>query len=230
MEQLTNVSKLQVLLRRGLVHKAASKTTEKFTGKGEGQNYILKDDAECVVATVMALMAAKRNKTSITVGDTEYDASDYPTIGSGVAKALNWNGEVYWDKDIDDEKEERALISVQVPEYVADTAIVRDKTITADGEVVSPNRLKTLIGNFNALQSDKENEISVGSNMDISSLSMDEVGYMYINGSLRQVTNEAKHIDSFMATLLEPELRLGGLTFGKPGDPEADQKMIEWLW
>ena len=229
------ISNLQLMLRKAMLHKATSETKSKFTGKGSGANLILKEDAECIIATVMEIIAAKRNNAKIVLSDgTEFDASAYSTIGTGLAKAMNWNGYTYFS-DLDKERVERSFTSWTTHKYANDEYEVPAKhdgdkpvMIKAEGQVVSPSKFDDLVKDFNKLQG-TERSIETGTNVNISSAKLSDFGYLYVNGELRQVSKEDSEYGASFATLFKPQFS-PSFVFGRSADEETETIVLEWLW
>lgn len=228
------ISNLQLTMRKGLLYKATPQTKSKFTGKGSGENLILKEDAECIIATVMEIIAAKRNNSRIVLSDgTEFQVRDYKAVGTGIAKAMNWTGLTYFSS-LDDEKPERSFTSWETPNYVQDSCTVTTdngqvRTIQAEGFVVSPNKLEDLIKDFNKLQGDDKRQITCNAAVNKENTVMTDLQYAYVNGDLRQLSNSEAKIDSCFATLFKPQFR-SEFTFGRSGDEEPETRVVEWLW
>lgn len=229
------ISNLQITLRKAMLHKATSETKSKFTGKGSGENLILKEDAECIIATVMEIIAAKRNNTKVVLSDgTEFDACAYVTIGKGLAKAMNWNGHTYFS-DLDKERVERSFTSWTTYKYVNDEFEVpakhpgdRPVMIKAEGQVVSPSKFEDLVKDFNKLQG-TERAITVGTAVSISDAKLTDFGYLYVNGELRQVSKDDAEYGASFATLFKPQFS-PSFTFGRSADEETETIVVEWLW
>lgn len=229
------ISKLQLTLRKALLHKASAEAKSKFTGKGLGTNLILKEDAESIICTIMDVIAAKRSNTKIVLSDgTEFDAKDYNAIGTGLAKVMNWSGVAYFS-DIDSERPERAFVSAGMPKYEQDEFVVPAKdnlpevTIKAEGITLSPKKFEELIKDFNKLQSD-DRKITVGEKVAKVEAKLSDFGYVYVQGQLRQISRaESVEYDAKFATLVQPICNVG-FAFGTLAEEETDIKVMEWLW
>lgn len=221
---------LQLYLREALLEKASSETKRKFTGKGNGENSILHDDAEEIVATVMAVIKARRSNTVIEIDGAEYKAKDYNEIGDGVAKLMSWNGYVY-ATDSDTEHIERSLVEVEFPDYVKDYYMDKknkDEKVFAAGKVVTPNRLKTLVNSYNFKQAE-ENKIDWGGNVSKKSYRMSDIGYLYFGDSdIRRVNNDGT-IGLEWTTLMKQKFRGKDLVFGAKADEDAKLNVLEWM-
>lgn len=229
------ISNLQLMLRKALLHKASAEAKTKFTGKGLGTNLILKEDAESIICTIMDVIAAKRSNSKIVLSDgTEFDASDYITVGAGLAKAMNWSGIAYFS-DIDSERPERAFVNVTVPTYKNDEFVIPAKdelpecVIAAEGRTLSPTKFEALIKDFNKLQS-TERAIATGENVSKVEAKLSDFGYVYVNGQLRQISRaETVAYDSKFATLMKPVCNVN-FVFGTQAEEETEIKIMEWLW
>lgn len=225
------INKLQFLIRKALLENASSTTKSKFTGKGYGDNLVLRDDAEEIVCALMRLVAARRTNEVIEVNGAEYKVSDYPKVNGGIGMMQEWDGYAYITES-DEEHRDRSLVTVEFPEYEADEYYNDDEKCTAGGRMVSPKRLNTLISSYNAKQDD-HNKIKLGEKLSVGSLTMDEVGYMYFkqgeSEKIRRIGDGAT-VGIEMATLLKPTFAGSGLVFGSQSDEEAEQNVLEWLF
>lgn len=237
--EVVQPSWLQVTLRKALLHKAVVETKNKFTGVGSDNNHILRQDAEDIVATCMAILQAKRNNSVIQLEDGLFFVNQYITIGSGMKEAMNWNGESYYSIDIDDENKERSLVKGTFPAYVQDedTILVNGEArkVQAKGKVVSPTRFQTLVKSYNGLQAkvDKSCEIAIGQNVDKSPISFNQWQYLYFKDEVRQVAKEGGEgttgYGSLFATFCKPTVQFD-FVFGKPSEAEQGVNVWEWLW
>lgn len=224
------IPKLQLYLRESLLEKASSETKRKFTGKGCGDNSILFDDAEEIVATVMTVIKARRSNTVIEIDGAEFKAKDYNEVGSGVAKLMNWNGYVY-ACDSDTEHTDRSLVEVEFPDYVKDYYMGgkdKDEKVYAAGKVVTPNRLKTLVDSFNYRQAEG-NKIAWGGNITKKSYRMADIGYLYFGESDIRRINTDGTIGLEWTTLMKQKFKGKDLVFGARADEDAKLNVLEWM-
>lgn len=229
------ISNLQLMLRKALLHKASAEAKTKFTGKGLGTNLILKEDAESIIHTIMDVIAAKRSNSKIVLSDgTEFDASEYITVGTGLAKVMNWSGVAYFS-DIDSERPERAFVTVTVPAYENDEHIIpaqgeyEEVVIPAEGRTLSPAKFEALIKDFNKLQGEGR-AIATGERVSKIEAKLSDFGYVYVNNQLRQINRaETVAYDAKFATLMKPVCKVGFL-FGTQAEEETEIKIMEWLW
>lgn len=226
---------LQLMLRKALLEKAAPETINKFTGAGNGATCILREDAEDIVATSMEVIAAKRSNTEIIVDGTRFRADQYPAFGEGLAQLMNWSGLAYFDTTVDNEREQRAIVTREQVTYVKDSymkTVVGGKEIEvfAGGKVVTPEKLETLLKGFNGLNK-KVNapEIKTGEKVSKSDLNFHDFNYLYVDGIIRQVgtRNDAKGCE--FATLLQPTVKFSGLEIGKVSEEEPNKNVEQWL-
>jgi len=232
----TNVVKevpaMQLTLRKALLHKAGPETKNKFTGEGFGNSVILREDAECIVATTMAVLGAKRNNTELLINGARYKVSEYLTFGDGLADCMNWNGYSYYS-DVDDEREERSFVSADVAEYVEDEyqSGKDGKTRKSGGKVVSPDKLNQLVLSFNGLngKTDDSHKIKVGSNVDKAYIKFGGFNYVYVEDDIRRVAESTEGKGLEFATFMKPTITFDGLTFGSLTDEAAEMKVLEWL-
>lgn len=229
------ISNLQLMLRKALLHKASAEAKTKFTGKGLGTNLILKEDAESIIRTIMDVIAAKRSNSKIVLSDgTEFDASEYLSVGTGLAKVMNWSGVAHFS-DIDSERPERAFVTVTVPTYKNDEFIIPAKdelpecVIAAEGVTLSPTKFEALLKDFNKLQGEGRT-IATGEKISKVEAKLSDFGYVYVNGQLRQISRaETVNYDAKFATLMKPQCKVG-FTFGTQAEEETEIKIMEWLW
>lgn len=221
------VSGMQLTLRKALLHKAGPETKSKFTGSGYGENVILREDAECIVATIMAVIEAKRNNSEIVIGDAKYSAKEYKTVGTGLAKCMNWNGYSYYSTN-DVERPERSFVKVEVPKYVQDECMDEGKKRKAEGVVVSPTKLEQLIGSFNN-SNGSENAIKIGQNIDKAQIPFGQLNFLYVNGDIRRVAEISNEYGSEFTTFMEPRVSFDNLVFGSVAEEAPGLKVLEWL-
>lgn len=224
---LLKTNKFQILLRQALLDLATSETKNKFTGKGYGENKVLRDDAEELICTIMRLIAARRSNEIILVGDTEYKSSEYPTIKGGAGQMMEWNGYAYITSS-DHDHHERSLVKVDFPEYEKDKYSYDGDLLEAGGRVVSPKRFETLIESFNAKQN-SHNKLTCGQALAIGDALLSEVGYMYFDKKIRRIGDGAK-VGQEMATLLKPRFAGSGIEFGSQSDVAAEETIKQWLF
>lgn len=235
-DQAVKTPYLQIMLRRGLLEKAAPETQNKFTGKGNGENYILREDAEDIVATVMEVIAAKRNDSQIIVDGTPFRACQYTKVGSGCAELMNWSGLAYFDTTMDNEKEQKALVTREVVKYVKDAfnkTVADGKTVKvfAEGKVVTPDKLDTLIKGFNSLNKKAGvGEISTEGVVSKSDLAFADFNYLYQDGEIREVGTSSDGKGCAFATLLKPTCAFNSPLFGKVSEEEATKIIEQWLF
>lgn len=224
-------SKLQLVIRGALLHKAGPETKNKFTGEGYGEQLILRDDAEDIVATLMAVIKARRNKSTIVAFDTEFRADEYNKVGDGMAQMMCWTGKS-WFSEVDDERDERSLVKVEVPTYVQDSTTVNGKTYTANGRVVSPDKLDQLIASFNGLNRKigDDHVIRTSENVNKVSPNFSQWNYLYINDDIRRIGENSDGYGSEFVTLLRPEVSFDGFVFGSATDESPLVTIYEWLW
>jgi hypothetical protein len=232
-------SELQIMLRRGLLEKASVDTKAKFTGDGAGANHILREDAEHLVCTVMAIFAAWRNNTEVKVEGQTFYPSQYVTAGNGVSILMNWSGDIYFStRDFDDS--ERNVITRNEIKYVNDSELViteegREFTKRALGKVLTPEKFISTLNNYNAHQSKSGNqseEIKIGPNVDKKHYLFTDCQYLYIDGELRDMKDSTETANSMpieLAMLTKPNVRWG-LATGRSGHPVLTMKILNWLW
>ena len=227
-------SNLQIAIRNALLYRASADTKSKFTGLGKGEKKILREDAECIVATVMAILAAKKTREDIVLSDgTRIEVGAYPTIGTGLAIAMNWNGEAYFSKS-DMDRPERSFIGWSIPEYVKDTETYtvdgKPKTMEAAGQVVTPEKLEQLINDYNKNQGSADDKKLVkGSNVDKSHILFSEFAYVCSKtGVLKELTSDTKTIGLEFASLFQPKLTFVH-DFGKLAEEATDTQIAKWL-
>ena len=224
------IPEMQIILRKALLHKAGPETKNKFTGEGFGNNAILTEDAECIVATLMEVIGAKRNNTEIEIDGARYKANEYLTYGDGLAKCQNWNGNSYYS-DVDDEREERSFVKMEVPKYIQDEVVVDGKTFKAEGKVVSPTKLDQLITSFNGLNAKlgDNHKIKTGGNVDKAYIKFGDFNYLYVEGNMRRLADSNDGYGQEFATFMEPRVNFSGFIFGSISEEAAELKVLEWL-
>lgn len=230
-EETKVVSTLQIEMRKALLHKAGPECKNKFTGEGYGEASVLWEDAECIVATVMKVCAARRSNTEIIVDGAKYLANSYPQIGAGCAQMMNWNTKS-WYSDVDSERDQRSFVEVSIPEYVNDTYEYNNKTRSANGKVVSPEKLKQLVEGFNGLNKKigDHHEIKIGASVDKQHIRFGEFNYLYVDGDIRRVSDSTDGVGAEFATLLQPKITFNGLVFGSPAEEVESTHLYEWMF
>lgn len=231
-EQQPVASALQVQLRKALLHKAGPECKNKFTGEGYGEASVLWEDAECIVATVMKVCAARRANTEIVIDGAKYLANSFPQIGSGCAQMMNWNTKS-WYSDVDSERDNRSFVEVQIPEYVNDSYEASNgKTKQANGKVVSPEKLKQLVEGFNGLNKKigDHHEIKIGGTVDKEHIRFGSFNYLYVDGDIRRVSDSTDGVGAEFTTLLQPSVTFEGLVFGSPAEEVESTHLYEWLF